>query len=128
MEKYEFKYVFQITRKIMFNVEYYTLGGNPTPHFATSADVFNQPKTDYERCGQCQADVLTGLALEFYEKWDKCHLHDLKDGEWQEVIEDIEELKNKYNYIEKIQPTFAGDYSNISFYAVKELSMLPVKK
>ena len=45
---------------------------------------------------------------EFYAKWDYCHLHDLKDAQWQEVIDDIEMLKQRYNYIEEISDTFAG--------------------
>ena len=128
MDKYEFMYAFQITRKVMFEVEYYTLGSNSAPYFATSAGIFNQPKTDWDRCGQCQDDVLTGLALDFYEKWDYMHLKDLSDAQWQEVVEDIEELKQRYNYIEKIQPTFANEHTNIGFYNKKELSMLPLKK
>lgn len=68
MKKYEFMYAFQITRKIIFEVRYSTLGSNQHPYFATSAEEFNQPKTDYERGGQCQGDLLTGPALDFYQK------------------------------------------------------------
>ena len=121
-------YVFQITKMIVMQVQYYTLGHNPNPRFSTSADVFNQPKTDYIMGGQCQDEVLTGLALKFYEKWNYCHLKDLTDAQWQEVVDDIEELKNKYNYIEEIQDTFGGGYNSISFSRTKELSMMNVKK
>lgn len=129
MKKYEFMYAFQITRKIIFEVRYSTIGSNSRPDFATSAEEFNQPKTDYDRCGQCQDDILPdGPAKEFYAKWDYCHLHDLNDAQWQEVVEDIETLKQRYNYIEEIQDTFAGGRTGISFSRTKDLSMQPVKK
>lgn len=129
MKKYEFLYAFQITRMIIFEVEYRTLGSNPTPHFSTCANEFNQPKTDWSRCGQCQDNVLPdGPAKEFYAKWDYCHLHDLNDAQWQEMVDDIEMLKQRYNYIEEISDTFAGERGYISFGRVKELSMMPVKK
>lgn len=129
MQKYEFMYAFQITRKIIFEVNYYTLGSNPSPHFSTSAVEFNQPKTDYDRGGQCQEDVLpAGPAKEFYTKWDYCHLHDLNDTQWQEVVDDIERLKQRYNYIEEISDTFAGSRTHISFGRIKDLSMMNVKK
>lgn len=123
MQKYEFLYVFQISRKIIFEVKYYTLGSNQSPYFSTSACEFNQPKTDYNRCGQCQADLLDGLALDFYEKYDCFHLKDLDDSQWISITDDIEELKAKYNYIEEIRDTFKGENSNISFSRCKELSM-----
>lgn len=33
----EFMYCFQISKLIVFEVEYYTLGGNKAPYFSTSA-------------------------------------------------------------------------------------------
>lgn len=48
----EFRYMFQITRMVLFEVSYYTLGDNARPYFATSAHKFNQPKTDYTTGGQ----------------------------------------------------------------------------
>jgi hypothetical protein len=114
--KQELKYVFQITKMITFEVEYYTLGSNSKPYFTTSSNEFIRSKRDYSRCGQCQRDILPkgGLARKFYEKWDKFHLEDLTDSQYNELIEDIEELKSKYNYLSKIRDTFAN--TNIDFY------------
>ena len=51
MKRNEFMYDFCISRITVFEVSYYTLGSNSHPYFATSAAVFNKPKTDYKRCG-----------------------------------------------------------------------------
>ena len=75
MERFEFHAAFQLTRKIIFEVSYYTLGSNDSPYFTTSAEEFNQPKTDYNRAGQAQDDLCTGAARAFYKKWDLFHLH-----------------------------------------------------
>jgi len=114
-----FKYTFQITRKIIFDVRYDDLdGANKEPSFSTSAAVFNQPKTDFEHCGQCQKDVLpVGLARDFFEKWDYKHLCHLTEQEEKEVLQDIEKLKEKYNWID-----------SQSFYAQKNLSIMKLKK
>lgn len=42
--KKEFKYYFQITKLVMFEVEYYTLGNNKSPYFTTSASKFFRNK------------------------------------------------------------------------------------
>lgn len=117
MEKTEFKYTFQITKKVIFQVSYYTLGSNKTPHFATSAAVFNQPKSDFNQCGQCQKDVLLGNAKKFYFKYDFLHLSDLNDEQYENIINDIELLKDQYNWID-----------NQSFYNQKDLSKMELKK
>lgn len=54
----EFMYCFQISKLIVFEVEYYTLGGNKTPYFSTSAAEFIRSKRDYNRCGQAQRELL----------------------------------------------------------------------
>lgn len=121
----EFKYVFQLSKKVTFEVDYYTLGSNQNPYFSTSANEFNQPKTDYSRGGQAQEELCTGLAKKFYEKWDKHHLKELDEPTYKELLSDIEQLKDRYNYIEK-----HGEEAryNHSFYAVKELSKLEPKQ
>lgn len=128
MKRQEFMYTFQITRTVIFEVNYYTLGENKSAHFSTSADVFNRPKTDFNRCGQCQNEVLTGYAHKFWAKWDKHHGKDLNDNDYKELLQDIEELKSRYNYIDTIRDTFAGTHYRHSFYNQKELSMQPLKK
>ena len=67
----EFHYGFEITRKIIFKVSYYTLGSNKNAYFTTGASEFNQPKTDWCRCGQAQEGLLPkgSKAYEFYKKW-----------------------------------------------------------
>lgn len=54
----EFMYCFQISKMIVFEVEYYTLGSNKAPYFSTSAAEFIRSKRDYNRCGQAQAALL----------------------------------------------------------------------
>ena len=124
MERFEFHAAFQLTRKIIFEVSYYTLGSNDSAYFTTSAEEFNQPKTDYNRAGQAQDDLCTGAARDFYKKWDHLHLHELKDEEFEEMVKDLEVLKQHYNYIENkavIRPV------DLSFYEIKKLSMQKVK-
>jgi len=125
MERFEFHAAFQLTRKIIFEVDYYTLGSNSSAYFATSACEFNQPKTDFNRCGQAQDDLCSGVAKDFYKKWDKYHLHKLDDQQFEEMINDLEVLKQHYNYIE-----FKADFQpeDIRFWQEKQLSMLKVKK
>lgn len=41
----EFMYCFQISKLIVFEVEYYTLGGNKAPYFSTSAAERLHPET-----------------------------------------------------------------------------------
>lgn len=121
-------WAFQITKNIIFNVEYYILGDNKAPYFSTSANEFNRPKTDYRQGGQAQADLLPRFtpARKFWEKWDKKHLQALTDSEYLELLKDIEELKNAYNYIEQKQ--ISKYQSGFAFYEEKELSMRQIKK
>lgn len=125
--KREFMYAFQIDRMTIFEVKYYTCGSNSNPHFVTSAGVFNQPKTDYVCCGQCQDYTLYGKAKEFYEKWDCHHLKDLTDEEYVQLLNDIEILKENYNYYYKKRDTFAGTYTDFHFHEMVDLSKLKVK-
>lgn len=128
--KKEFKCCFQITKLVMFKVEYYTLGNNKNPYFATSADKFFKNKRDYESGGQAQDHLLpkNSTARQFWEKWDKKHLKDLSDDEYREITKDIEELKKKYNYIESIKTTFKGGYEDFSFWEEVLLSKKELKK
>ena len=125
MERFEFHAAFQLSKTVIFEVDYYTLGSNPSADFTTSANEFNRPKTDWDTCGQAQKDLCTGPAKAFYEKWDKYHLHSLDDEHFEEMIRDLEVLKQTYNYIENkadFQP------ADITFREEKELSMQKLKK
>ena len=120
-----FSMVFQITKNIMFEVNYHKIGSNTDPYFSTSAMVFNRPKTDYKLCGQCQASVLpiASSARMFYKKWNKYHCNDIMDSEtYKELLSDLDELKEKYNYVERF------DNIDITFNQCRALSMLPLKK
>lgn len=97
----EFRCAFQITKTIIFEVRYHTLGSNANPYFATEAARMNSRRTDYCECGQAQARLLPkgGAARRFWEKWDGKHLSTLTDEEREEVWRDIAELSARYNGI-----------------------------
>lgn len=128
--KKEFKYYFQITKLVMFEVEYCTLGSNKNPYFATSANKFLKNKRGYGCCGQAQDRLLpkNSIVRQFWGKWDKKHLKDLSDDEYREITKDIEELKEKYNYIEYIKDTFKGEYEDFPFWKKVLLSKAELKK
>lgn len=118
----QFAVVFQITRKVTFEV-HYTIKEDGSHYFSTMANLFNQPKTDYKECGQCQNKVLPHLskAYHFYKKWDRYHCKPIIDKEvWKNLIEDIIILTEAYNN--------AVRESTISFELNKRTSMLPLKK
>ena len=127
-------YCFQIDKMTVFEVEFYTLSTNTTPYFSTSAARFIRSKRDYSEGGQAQERLLSthSPARHFYDKWNKLHLHNLTPEEYKEIIEDIEDLKTEYNYIEDIRECFgrsAGCYkTHIPFYEVVELSKMTPKK
>lgn len=130
----EFMYCFQITKMIVFKVEYYTLSDGKMPHFSTSAARFIRSKRDYKECGQAQDKLLPkgSLARRFYEKWDYLHLGSLTPEEYGEILADIELLKAHYNYIEDVRDCFgesAGCYkTHIPFYEIVKLSKMEPKK
>lgn len=116
-----FHFAFQISRKIIFNVSYYYCGSNANPYFSTSADQFNGPKTDYNRCGQAQNDLLkcAPVAMNFYKKFDQFHTKDLTAAQHAEVLAGIEKLKAAYNWVEST--------TDIQFSTSRALSMMKVK-
>lgn len=120
MKKEEFTYCFSITKMIIFEVSYYTLGNNEHPYFTTSAFKFNQPKTDWSEGGQAQDRLLTGKAKEFWEKWNYLHLKDLTDMQYMEIRQDIDNLVDTYRYIYR---TAEDHVRTFSFNAQKSLSM-----
>ena len=114
-------FAFQISRKIVFEVSFRRLGQNTYQELTTSAAQFNQPKTNYCRCGQAQNDLLKGAhkAMAFFKKWDLFHLRPLTEKKYSEMLLDIELLKAQYNFIESDR--------DIRFWDIKDLSMLKVK-
>lgn len=126
--KTEFHYAFQINRLTIFEVDYYTLGDNRHPYFTTSAKHFVRSKRGVDRAGQCQEHVLSGRAKAFWKKWDELHLKDLTDEEYNNLRDDLEVLKQSYEYIVEERDTFAGTNWYFTYSQIYELSMRPLKK
>jgi len=94
----QFNYTFLVCKKTIFEVNNAEIANNP--YFATSAAVFNNTNTDFNRCGQCQDDTLPpGPARDFWQKWDVLHLAHLNLNQEEEILQDIEALKLKYKWI-----------------------------
>lgn len=124
--KKEFLAAFKVTKMIIFEVNYYTLSTNKRAHFTTQANEFIRSKRDWARCGQAQEHILpkNSAAYKFYKKWDEKHLNDLTIEEYQEMINDLEELKAKYKHIySELDETKKPYNPHISFYSLKKLSM-----
>lgn len=119
----DFSIAFQITRLVVFEVRYSHIGDNKEADFATSAEMFTKNKKTYSNAGQCQERVLSEgtPARDFYDKWDAKHLQKLTPEEYDELMSDLQVLKNEYNYIER------NDNRDIPFYDVLELSKQPLK-
>lgn len=125
--KKEFIASFQLSKKIIFNVDFYTLGNNSCPHFSTSVFEFNQPKTDYCSGGQAQEDLTKGFYIvrKFWKKWDKKHLQDLTEEEYADLIIDLEKMKQTYNYLWSELDEEKKPYNpRFSFSRMKELSKM----
>jgi hypothetical protein len=115
-----FHFSFQISRVVIFEVRYYRLGSNTHKYFAPSACKFNRPKTDYVQCGQAQKDLLSGPAMSFFKKWDKCHAKDICTHDHASILADIEKLKTAYNYVQSD--------NDIPFSFNRALSMKSIKR
>lgn len=128
--KKEFLAVFQITKLIVFEVEYCTLGSNKTPRFATSTNKFIKSKRDYSCCGQAQDILLlkTSVAYRFWEKWNAKHLQDLTQAEYDEMWNDLQHLKATYNGIFMDLSTIQKPYfPRVPFSSIVELSKRKLK-
>lgn len=98
-----FTIAFRISKKKFFIVKYGSINSrNQEPYFSTSGGILNHVRSDWNQCGQCQKDILsTGLiARKFYDKWDEKHLSSLTLIEYDEMMKDLELLKEKYSYID----------------------------
>lgn len=126
----EFRAAFEITRYVVFEVSYHTLGNNAEPYFSTTAGRLNRPKTDYAECGQCQSRILReGAARRFWQKWDGKHLSVLTDEERAEVWADVQELGDVYNYVIITSEKFGNEDSrDILFSDVVALSKQEIKR
>lgn len=125
----EFKAAFQVNKYVIFEVCYRTLGGNEHPYFSTQAGRLNRRKSDYVECGQCQGKLPESAAKRFWRKWDAKHLGQLTDEERAEVWADIEELKERYNYIVLVSDRFGTeDTRDIRFSDVAALSKEDIRR
>ena len=111
----DFHYCFKVSRKVVFKVNYYRLGGNKFKRFSTSAAQLNHINSDYNHCGQAQESLLpiNSKAMNFYQKWDFMHIKDLSARQHAEILKDIEDLKQQYPHIQKD--------SEIGFYSIANL-------
>ena len=118
-----FHYVFQLSKKIVFEVNYYLLDNNNNKHYTTSAAEFNQPKTDYRQCGQAQKELLKSfpLALNFYRRFDELHIKDLTESQYDEILIGLDKLKYAYNFL------YSNNDRGFNFSTVKEFSKSKVK-
>ena len=124
--KKEFIAAFRINKMIIFEVDFYTLSTNKSAHFSTSANQFIRSKRDWAQGGQAQESLLpkNSIAYKFYKKWDCLHLHDLTPEQYDEMVQDLEELKKEYKHIYKELDETKKPYSpRISFNKLKLLSM-----
>ena len=114
-------YIFQLSKMVMFEVSYKRLRGNKSPYFSTVTQVFCKNKRDISCTG---SDNLKNfpLAYEFYQKWDGEHLHRLDVEKYDELLRDIEELKQEYNW----EFTKSGD--GFPFHREVELSKQKPKR
>lgn len=98
-----FVITFRVKKKHFFTVEFGDVKAHgQQPYFSTSGGILNYIRSDYNRCGQCQNDVLsTNTTLyTFFRKWDVLHIKSLTMQQLNELKSDIEVLKAKYPYIE----------------------------
>lgn len=127
----EFVAAFQLSKMVIYEVRYYTLMNNHTPHFSTCAEEFVPNKRGFNTCGQAQEELLPSfpLAYAFYKKWDKYHLHDLTPEQYAEMRKDLDELKEQYNYLfDELDEAKKPYHGDISFMRLVEFSKQPPKK
>ena len=127
----EFNACFQMSKMILFEVSYYTLGDNQNPYFATSACEFIRSKRDFCRIGQCQENLLKEFpeAYSFYKKWDVFHLKQLTQEQYNEMRKDLRILEQKYNNLFlEMEDGIQLEPDHFSFYQLVEFSKQTPKK
>jgi len=93
---------FQVTKKHIFEVNYYRLRSNKDKNFHTSANLLNHGRTDFNQCGQAQESLLNKntAAYRFYKKWDILHCSVMNNDQYNEMLIDLDKLKRRYDFIE----------------------------
>ena len=120
-----------MSKMILFNVSYYTLGDNQNPYFSTSAYEFVRNKRDFCRAGQAQEILLNEFpeAYSFYKKWDIFHLKQLTQEQYNEMRKDLRILEQKYNNLFlEIEDGIQLEPDHFSFYQLVEFSKQTPKK
>ena len=107
--KKEFSIIFKIAKDVIFCIEYFRTGSNQDADFKTDATIYYPNHRGWCCSGQCQESALViandearakgrGCSfVDFYNKWNKEHLHHLNAAKLKELHKDIANLK-KYNY------------------------------
>ena len=114
-----------MSKMILFEVSYYTLGGNQNPYFSTSAYEFVRNKRNFCRAGQAQETLLKGFpeAYNFYKKWDIFHLEQLTKEQYDEMRKDLRILEQKYNNLFlEMEDGIKLNPGRFGFYQLVELS------
>lgn len=95
-----FNYIFQISKSIVLQVGYYGVPYWPDKNYTSTIYRF----TRGEITGLWAPDVLEWFytAHCFYDKWYFWQAKDLPEGKYEEIKKDIEELKERYNYLEML--------------------------
>lgn len=98
-----FTITFRVKKKHFFMVQF---GGlkyhTQQPYFSTSGAVLNHTRNGYKRGGQCQPWILPKHSLfrKFFDKWDTLHTQSFTMEQYNDLLKDLEELKEKYAHID----------------------------
>ena len=124
-----------ISQEIRFKVKAYTFFNI---NLGYECDYFSTTAKGRKASWQCQQHVLDGLALAFFNRYDQHHLkpiHLIPENEILNMLEDIEILKQNYNYeiineqfsrernieTRKEKPINIGEYQNRKDLTIKEI-------
>lgn len=98
-----FTITFRVKKKHFFTVQFGGLKRHTQqPYFSTSGGILNHIRSDWNQCGQCQSYILPSGSLfrNFFDKWDTLHIKRLTMEQYNELVKDLEELKEKYTHID----------------------------
>lgn len=133
MNHKRFLIAFCLDRMTVFEVKYGALAERDNWYFSTSASVFNQPKTDWSECGQCQRSVLDKFlitkfhaAMGFFIRWDHFHLQNMSKQQYAVMRTHVENLKKVYPYFIEKGEDYPLHY--IPFEEIRKLSMTVPRK
>ena len=127
----EFRYMFKTAPDTIFAVDNRTIGDNDFASFNTSVYQFNEKRNNFLIAGQAQEELLQegSVARNFYEKWKAQEFATLDDSTLNNVMSDLETLKQEYSYDELItDATFKGtEYSSAMISMEDAVSLINEK-